>query len=91
MPPDIMSGELTLITMTVDLPLYASRFGRYYYFRLLSHPQLTVVLNVCRIYIYIYANELNLISVQQSLLCCAHFISKLVLNTVLTTVKPDQY
>ena len=52
MPPDIMSGELTLITMTVDLPLYASRFGRYYYFRLLSHPQLTVVLNVCRIYIY---------------------------------------
>ena len=24
MPPDIMSGELTLITMTVDLPLYAS-------------------------------------------------------------------
>ena len=80
MPPDIMSGELTLITMTVDLPLHASpdlEFWSLLLLQVIKSSQLTVVLNVCRI----YANELNLISVQQSLLCCAHFISKLVLNT----------
>ena len=49
MPPDIMSGELTLITMTVDLPLYASpdlEFWSLLLFQVIKSSQLTVVLNV---------------------------------------------